>query len=643
MFKQSDQWPAADDISGNSGGIFLPQTLEVQQQLQDGGPQLTCRDVAAGIIDRLLNSPHTEQSEILFLKAYIESPAYMTSIPLQLLQRFGEQSDESQLDTFLLSTLSGGTRGALGPQSWVMNSGSVGLNTARRKKKSKTHSMNLEVVTRVIERSSPRLKTWTAEAFKEAGIIPGVQPLSGKVDVVRAERAAWAASRRRPAADGARPQRRSEAAALPEHVAKNSVFSDSIVEFAAERPLPHATKASTKVPAILESSPRNSTDFDDWGFDVFEEADLTMNRPLHSCGWEVLSRHGLVEKFGIDKAKGSVFLTKTEAFYSSRDVVFYHNSVHAADVTQTVHSLMLTFGFGAFFSPLNKLSLLLSAIIHDMGHDGRNNAFHVARFDDLALMYNDSSVLENYHLSQGFRLLLRDSSANILLSLKPEQISQVRQEMIYCVKATDMAAHMSHMGTFKGKVEKLGSKAEDWIAEGPAAINEAQAMLLHAADVGTSSKPLGISDRWANMLREEFYAQGDEERRLNMPVSALCDRGNKFASSQAGFIQFIVQPVFALLGQASPKVRTVISEQLKANLGIWQERKALEAEVESPAGGGEDPRVALEVLVFLRPRLSDFSAEADANPHIPGWAGGRSECAPFRGRCPWELPVTCTP
>mmetsp|Transcript_99417 Transcript_99417/g.315546 ORF Transcript_99417/g.315546 Transcript_99417/m.315546 type:complete len:623 (+) Transcript_99417:52-1920(+) len=612
MFKQSDQWPAADDISGNSGGIFLPQTLEVQQQLQDGGPQLTCRDVAAGIIDRLLNSPHTEQSEILFLKAYIESPAYMTSIPLQLLQRFGEQSDESQLDTFLLSTLSGGTRGALGPQSWVMNSGSVGLNTARRKKKSKTHSMNLEVVTRVIERSSPRLKTWTAEAFKEAGIIPGDKAddspflLPAEPNGTAAEKEERSRSPgklmscgrsaqpgRQVAADLLQMERGRRGEARLQHSRSMSprIRSSAIQSLSSPRKgrCRSATKASTKVPAILESSPRNSTDFDDWGFDVFEEADLTMNRPLHSCGWEVLSRHGLVEKFGIDKAKGSVFLTKTEAFYSSRDVVFYHNSVHAADVTQTVHSLMLTFGFGAFFSPLNKLSLLLSAIIHDMGHDGRNNAFHVARFDDLALMYNDSSVLENYHLSQGFRLLLRDSSANILLSLKPEQISQVRQEMIYCVKATDMAAHMSHMGTFKGKVEKLGSKAEDWIAEGPAAINEAQAMLLHAADVGTSSKPLGISDRWANMLREEFYAQGDEERRLNMPVSALCDRGNKFASSQAGFIQFIVQPVFALLGQASPKVRTVISEQLKANLGIWQERKALEAEVESPAGEGKTP------------------------------------------------------
>jgi len=326
----------------------------------------------------------------------------------------------------------------------------------------------------------------------------------------------------------------------------------------------------------LDSDHHMDGGLDGWGFNTFKEAELAQNRPLQSVGWECLSRHNLVDAFGIDKTKGMAFLSKTEAFYNSREVVSYHNNLHAADVTQTVHSLMFSFGLGKFFDATNKLSLLLSAIIHDMGHDGFNNAFHVAVRDDLALTYNDSSVLENFHLASGFRLLLQDASSNFLADFRQDEIIQVRREMINDVIATDMAQHMAHMGVFRGMVERLGTAPEDWIAEGTAAIHEMEAMILHAADVGTSSKPLAVSDRWAELLREEFYAQGDEEQSRGMPVSPLCDRKSKFASSQTGFIQFIVQPVFALLGQAAPMVQTTVVEQLKANLRVWQGRGSLE-------------------------------------------------------------------
>ena len=34
----------------------------------------------------------------------------------------------------------------------------------------------------------------------------------------------------------------------------------------------------------------------------------------------------------------------------------------------------------------------MAAIVHDLGHTGHNNAFHVATHSELAILYSDQSV-----------------------------------------------------------------------------------------------------------------------------------------------------------------------------------------------------------------------------------------------------------
>merc|ERR1712062_128848 len=119
----------------------------------------------------------------------------------------------------------------------------------------------------------------------------------------------------------------------------------------------------------------------------------------------------------------------------------YHNKLHAADVTQLVHSLLVDIELGLFFPTLSRLALLLSAVVHDMGHDGRNNAFHVNRQDDFALTYNDQSVLENHHIASAFKIMWGDPDAAILAGLVREQVVRMRKEMIDEVLGTDMAYH----------------------------------------------------------------------------------------------------------------------------------------------------------------------------------------------------------
>jgi hypothetical protein len=48
---------------------------------------------------------------------------------------------------------------------------------------------------------------------------------------------------------------------------------------------------------------------------------------------------------------------------------------------------------------------LVSAIIHDFQHPGYTNQFMINSEHELALTYNDQSVLENFHLSEAFKVI----------------------------------------------------------------------------------------------------------------------------------------------------------------------------------------------------------------------------------------------
>lgn len=41
----------------------------------------------------------------------------------------------------------------------------------------------------------------------------------------------------------------------------------------------------------------------------------------------------------------------------------------------------------------------MAALSHDVDHPGLNNGFLVNTLDEMALLYNDQSVLENHHVA----------------------------------------------------------------------------------------------------------------------------------------------------------------------------------------------------------------------------------------------------
>ena len=82
-----------------------------------------------------------------------------------------------------------------------------------------------------------------------------------------------------------------------------------------------------------------------------------------------------------------------------------------------------------YFQPLEILALLVSALSHDLDHDGYNNSFQINAQTHLALIYNDISPLEMYHCAVGFNVLGKPN-CNILSSLDRVSYKKFREYMI---------------------------------------------------------------------------------------------------------------------------------------------------------------------------------------------------------------------
>lgn len=69
---------------------------------------------------------------------------------------------------------------------------------------------------------------------------------------------------------------------------------------------------------------------------------------------------------------------------------------------------------------------------------------------------------------------------------------------------------------------------------------------LHAADLSVPCRSdFKLVRKWTYLLFDEFFMQGDQELKQDLPVSFLCDRKTtNVAKSQGGFISFVVEPLF---------------------------------------------------------------------------------------------------
>ncbi|XP_073489840.1 dual specificity calcium/calmodulin-dependent 3',5'-cyclic nucleotide phosphodiesterase 1A isoform X2 [Aquarana catesbeiana] len=315
-------------------------------------------------------------------------------------------------------------------------------------------------------------------------------------------------------------------------------------------------------------------DIDQWSFNVFSLNETSGEHALKFMVYELFTRYDLINRFKIPVSCLVSFVEALEVGYSKYKNP-YHNLVHAADVTQTVHYILLHTGIMHWLTELEILAMILAAAIHDYEHTGTTNNFHIQTRSDAAILYNDRSVLENHHVSAAYRIMQEDDM-NILVNVSKDDWRDLRTLVIEMVLSTDMSGHFQQIKTMRSTLQQ------------PEGIDKSKAMslILHAADISHPAKTWDMHQRWTDLLMEEFFRQGDKEAELGLPFSPLCDRKSTLvAQSQIGFIDFIVEPTFTLLTDSTERiVIPLIEETTKSDHSVFDKPSLNNSE----AGGGTD-------------------------------------------------------
>ncbi|XP_016369091.1 cAMP-specific 3',5'-cyclic phosphodiesterase 4B isoform X1 [Sinocyclocheilus rhinocerous] len=284
-------------------------------------------------------------------------------------------------------------------------------------------------------------------------------------------------------------------------------------------------------------------DLNKWGLNIFTVSEYSNNRPLTCIMYAIFQERDLLKTFKIPADTFVTYMMTLEDHYH-QDVA-YHNSLHAADVAQSTHILLSTPALDAVFTDLEILAAIFAAAIHDVDHPGVSNQFLINTNSELALMYNDESVLENHHLAVGFKLLQEDN-CDIFQNLTKKQRQSLRRMVINMVLATDMSKHMSLLADLKTMVEtkKVTSSGVLLLDN---YIDRIQVLrnMVHCADLSNPTKSLELYRQWTDRIMDEFFHQGDRERERGMEISPMCDKHTaSVEKSQVGFIDYIVHPLW---------------------------------------------------------------------------------------------------
>jgi class 3 adenylate cyclase len=304
---------------------------------------------------------------------------------------------------------------------------------------------------------------------------------------------------------------------------------------------------------------------DTWGkFDVFAVDRLSGGHALTSVVLSTIKALNLHSKLSLDMKVMEKFCLSLEREYKANS---YHTAVHAADVTQAVAFILvtahntpklvvteetseaaselpfLTTPGTPFLTPLQELSLVMAAAVHDVSHPGLNNNFLIQTKSHFSRLYHDRSVNENMHLDIAFQLM-EAREHDVMGMLEESNQLELRKMLIRIVLQTDMALHGDLLRKFLDVAEaNEGRPVKSW--DDPIVALE---FILHVADISNPARPDHLFFKWAEMLAEEFFSQGEKEASLGMPVTPFCNRETaNIYKNQLGFIDVVVAVSFEAL------------------------------------------------------------------------------------------------
>ncbi|KAK3090258.1 hypothetical protein FSP39_010459, partial [Pinctada imbricata] len=268
----------------------------------------------------------------------------------------------------------------------------------------------------------------------------------------------------------------------------------------------------------------------------------------------------------------------------------YHNWAHAFSVAHAVFTVIKTAKHQ--FTPVECLALFVACLCHDLDHRGKTNAFMVKSASPLAAIYS-TSTMEHHHFNHTVTILQNDGH-NIFKYLSSAEYKQILGDIRHCILATDLALFFGN----KSRLQDICSKGEfSWDKMEHRRLVMANSMT--ACDLCSMYKPWDIQLQLVDVIMEEFWQQGDEEKKLGKLPHPMMDRENapelpetqgdeersqgltpmpmmdrrkknELPQLEVGFLVGICLPCYELMAMVLPETQPMVDGAVD-NLKRWRE------------------------------------------------------------------------
>ncbi|GBG30790.1 cAMP-specific 3',5'-cyclic phosphodiesterase [Hondaea fermentalgiana] len=344
-----------------------------------------------------------------------------------------------------------------------------------------------------------------------------------------------------------------------------SIIDENFRDYLVSKPFPSNTCFLALVERHVEIfNERSAENFGRWHFDIFSRSEQELVEDVASAIYCL----GLCQKFNIEDGKLHAFVEAIRKRYLDNP---YHNWRHAAHVFQQAYALMLRSSAADGLHYHDILTLMVSAICHDVGHTGRTNDFECRSMSKLAVQYNDASVLENYHSAVAFEVLLTDGT-DLLCNVSKLKFRDMRRLIIEQILSTDMKFHARVLTDMSAIVED--QRPVSSLRESASYRQTLAIFLLHACDIGAQTAPPHLARRWADLVLQEFRAQAEDEATLHLPLTPHMqnlDNPEIEAKVQIGFIDYVVEPTWRVMTTYFPEIDDSLLTNLAANRKSYED------------------------------------------------------------------------
>ena len=242
--------------------------------------------------------------------------------------------------------------------------------------------------------------------------------------------------------------------------------------------------------------------------------------------------------------------------------VEYHNWQHGFHVAHSLWRMIAA--YPDKFTMLEKMSMIVAGIAHDIDHRGYNNEFFKKLKLPLAALYS-TSVMEQHHYKQTITILHAEEN-DIFSFLTADQHKEVLDLIRQHIIATDLALYFGKQKFLAGLIETNTFDYDE-----PTHREPLLQLMMSGADLCAVSKPWETQIKTTDFLYEEFYRQGDEEKKRGITPIPMMDRANKdeIPNQQIGFINFICLPLYSTLVALLPDTKPLL-EGCKVNKEHWE-------------------------------------------------------------------------